>query len=140
MSSLTAMHEDTASASQGTSRSLRKRPSTVERAPAATPPPARKKRKVGKKTADEPPSDEDPPSLTRVDTTILAEAIESSEPLEAPATKAKISRKTSKVKAPLSEPVLSDYKERFVNDWKVGVHVSTAGGIENAVTHAASSG
>ncbi|KAG9022693.1 hypothetical protein FS837_006220, partial [Tulasnella sp. UAMH 9824] len=45
-----------------------------------------------------------------------------------------------KVKEPPPEPTLADFAPRARNDWKIGAHVSGAGGLENAVTNAASIG
>ena len=43
-------------------------------------------------------------------------------------------------KEPPSEPKPGDYMTRFASDWKVGPHVSAAGGVENSVVNAASVG
>lgn len=45
-----------------------------------------------------------------------------------------------KAKEPPVEPVLEDFKPRVQNEWKIGAHVSAAGGVENAVKNAASIG
>jgi AP endonuclease-1 len=39
-----------------------------------------------------------------------------------------------------AEPSLADYPPRASRDWKVGAHISAAGGIENAVVNAAKIG
>lgn len=40
----------------------------------------------------------------------------------------------------LEEPKPEDYPPRVLNEWKVGPHVSAAGGVENAIWRAASVG
>lgn len=45
-----------------------------------------------------------------------------------------------KVKAKLEEPKPEDFLARVESLWKVGVHVSAAGGIENAIPNAAKLG
>ena len=37
-------------------------------------------------------------------------------------------------------PRVEDYPDRIAIDWKVGAHVSAAGGVENAILNAASIG
>ncbi|KAG9038893.1 hypothetical protein FRB95_013571 [Tulasnella sp. JGI-2019a] len=55
---------------------------------------------------------------------------------------AKVTKKkpSKKIKEPTPEPVLEHYQPRSSNSWKIGAHVSAAGGVENAVTNAASIG
>ncbi|KAG8910360.1 hypothetical protein FRC01_006380, partial [Tulasnella sp. 417] len=60
--------------------------------------------------------------------------------LEDQAPKASAPRKTRKAKETPAEPSLNDFAPRAKNDWKIGAHVSGAGGLENAVTNAASIG
>ncbi|KAG8900901.1 hypothetical protein FRC01_010004 [Tulasnella sp. 417] len=60
--------------------------------------------------------------------------------LEDQAPKANAPKKTRKVKETPPEPTLNDFAPRAKNDWKIGAHVSGAGGLENAVTNAASIG
>lgn len=43
-------------------------------------------------------------------------------------------------KEPPSEPKPGDYMTRFASGWKVGPHVSAAGGVENTIANAASVG
>ena len=38
------------------------------------------------------------------------------------------------------EPKLGDYRVRVTSPWKVGAHVSAAGGVENAIQNAAELG
>lgn len=52
----------------------------------------------------------------------------------------KASSRKRKAKEPPPEPTLADFAPRATNDWKIGAHVSGAGGLENAVTNAASVG
>ena len=43
-------------------------------------------------------------------------------------------------KEPAAEPKPEHYMTRFFSSWKVGPHVSAAGGVENAIVNAASVG
>jgi AP endonuclease-1 len=47
--------------------------------------------------------------------------------------------RTRKPKGPQVLPI-EKYPKRVVSDWKVGAHVSVAGGVENAILNAASIG
>ncbi|KAG8910305.1 hypothetical protein FRC01_006401, partial [Tulasnella sp. 417] len=57
--------------------------------------------------------------------------------LEDQAPKASAPRKTRNAKETPAEPTLNDFTPRAKNDWKIGAHVSGAGGLKNAVTNAA---
>ncbi|TFK56306.1 AP endonuclease [Heliocybe sulcata] len=50
------------------------------------------------------------------------------------------STRKRKKKEPPPEPTLADFPPRPVNAWKLGAHVSAAGGVENAVANAAAIG
>ncbi|KAG8990026.1 hypothetical protein FRB90_001966 [Tulasnella sp. 427] len=65
---------------------------------------------------------------------------EESLPSEEPPAKPKGRARGKKEKEPPPEPALSDYAPRVENEWKLGAHVSGAGGLENAVSNAASIG
>lgn len=47
---------------------------------------------------------------------------------------------TRRKKEPPSEPIQEDFMARASRSWKVGPHVSAAGGVENAIVNAASVG
>ena len=48
--------------------------------------------------------------------------------------------KKSKTKAKQEEPKPEDFPARVESPWKIGVHVSAAGGVENAIVNAAKLG
>jgi AP endonuclease 1 len=48
-----------------------------------------------------------------------------------------VPKRKGKAKA-VEEPKPEDYPKRVENEWKLGAHVSSAGGVENAVLNAAS--
>ena len=49
-------------------------------------------------------------------------------------------RASAKTVTTPDEPIPQNYAPRAVNAWKIGAHVSAAGGVENAVQNAASIG
>ncbi|TFK79502.1 AP endonuclease, partial [Polyporus arcularius HHB13444] len=49
-------------------------------------------------------------------------------------------KKTRRKKKEISEPIPGDFAARVTNRWKIGPHVSSAGGVENAIVNAASVG
>ncbi|KAG8945984.1 hypothetical protein FRC04_012102 [Tulasnella sp. 424] len=57
-----------------------------------------------------------------------------------PTKEAKPRTRTRKPKEPPPEPTLADFTPRVNNEWKIGAHVSGAGGLENAVSNAATIG
>jgi AP endonuclease-1 len=48
-------------------------------------------------------------------------------------------KRKSKAKV-VEEPEVEDYPKRIESEWKLGAHVSAAGGVENAILNAASVG
>ena len=58
----------------------------------------------------------------------------------APATKAKEKKSRTKKVKQVVEPNPSDYPTRVDTLWKIGAHVSAAGGVENAILNAAAIG
>jgi hypothetical protein len=91
-------------------------------------------------------------------TTIFTTRFPSSPIVSMAATKSNAKRESAKKKAPSKSPSQSkaprnvpkskqkdaplaeDYPDRVRMDWKVGAHVSAAGGVENAILNAASIG
>lgn len=49
----------------------------------------------------------------------------------------KVVKKRKKV---VEEPAPADYPKRVECDWKIGAHISAAGGVENAILNAADIG
>ncbi|RDX47718.1 AP endonuclease [Lentinus brumalis] len=49
-------------------------------------------------------------------------------------------KKPRREKKEISEPIPGDFAARVTNRWKIGPHVSSAGGVENAIVNAASVG
>ncbi|KAG8856064.1 hypothetical protein FRB96_006631 [Tulasnella sp. 330] len=98
----------------------------------------------------------DPPSVNLLhepptSTVLASAAIGSTEESKVPprdadvekptiATKVVKKRLPKMAKEPTPEPTLEDYQPRVQNEWKIGAHVSAAGGLENAVRNAASIG
>ena len=85
------------------------------------------------------------PSLEESQTSVVARAVadmgiesqtteveESSGPTKAP--------KAGRKKKAAQEPTPADYPPRNSREWKVGAHISAAGGIENAILNAAKIG
>ena len=58
---------------------------------------------------------------------------------EGPHKKKKTARKKKQIKQ-ITEPTPGDFPARMTNRWKIGPHVSSAGGVENAIVNAASVG
>lgn len=69
--------------------------------------------------------------VTQLDTTILDSSASSSRQKQ---------KRPRKAKAKPEEPKPEDFPCRTKSLWKVGVHVSAAGGVENAVPNAAKLG
>ena len=55
-------------------------------------------------------------------------------------TKPKPAAKSAKKKKSAAEPSPADFPPRATREWKVGAHISAAGGIEQAITNAAKIG
>ncbi|KAI0757941.1 xylose isomerase-like protein [Fomes fomentarius] len=53
---------------------------------------------------------------------------------------APVKKSRRKPKAEVPEPTVDDFTPRVINTWKIGPHVSSAGGVEHAITNAASVG
>jgi AP endonuclease-1 len=49
-------------------------------------------------------------------------------------------KRKTKAKAIKPDPLPEDFAPRVVNDYKIGAHVSAAGGVENAIVNAAQIG
>ena len=68
----------------------------------------------------------------------IARAVENNDAEDAEGPQKK--KKTARKKKQISEPTLGDFPARMTNRWKIGPHVSSAGGVENAIVNAASVG
>lgn len=84
-------------------------------------------------------SEESQASLIAHTTALEIAESQSSQPAEGP-NDSKPGKRGPKKKATAAEPVPGDFAPRKTRDWKVGAHISGAGGIENAVVNAAKIG
>lgn len=84
-------------------------------------------------------SEESQASLIAHTTALDIAESQSSQPAEA-TNDSKPGKRGAKKKATAAEPVPGDFAPRKTRDWKVGAHISGAGGIENAVVNAAKIG
>jgi AP endonuclease 1 len=80
----------------------------------------------------------DPPRpAKRLKTTVAADETSAEVVVEHSNPDKKIRKTTGRTK---SEPKPEDYRVRVTSPWKVGAHVSAAGGVENAIQNAAELG